>query len=129
MGTKMEIKRTFSNIENQIEGLQRLIEKKVIVTLGPSESKYIPIDVGFDRYEVRTIFIKNDKNNNYVASIYDKQSNGDIVYKSLEESYTYDIINVPCEDKDGTKSVHLFLENKDNTAADFTVIIKVTNLL
>jgi hypothetical protein len=129
MGTKMEINRTFSSIGTQVEGLQRLIEKKVTTTLGPNENKYIPVDVGFDRYEVRTIFIQNSNNNKYVASIYDKQTNGDIVYKSLEESYTYDIINVPCEDKDGTKSVHLFIQNKDNASSDFTVIIKVTNLL
>lgn len=130
MGTSMRIDRTFGDSSGgQFESLARLIEKEIKVTLSSNEVSYIPVDVGFDRFEVRTVFVENDTKTNYVLSMYDKKENGNIIYRSLEENKTYDIVNVPCEDKDGLKTLHMYLENKSNTETEYRLIIRLTNFL
>jgi hypothetical protein len=134
MGTSMKINRSYGNGGSTggggtTESLQRLIEKEMVVTVGANTSLYIPVDVGFDRYEVRTVFVAPYGNTTYVLSMYDKQIDGNIIYRSLEESNTYDIINVPCEDKEGTQVLHCVLENKGSTSVDFRLIIRLTNFL
>lgn len=130
MGTSMRIDRTFGDSSRgQFESLARLIEKEIKVTLTSNEVLYIPVDVGFDRFEVRTVFVENDTKTNYVLSMYDKKENGNIIYRSLEENKTYDIANVPCEDKDGLKTLHMYLENRSNTETEYRLIIRLTNFL
>ncbi|MFZ3194580.1 MAG: hypothetical protein WA181_00015, partial [Bacillus mycoides] len=59
----------------------------------------------------------------------DKQKDGQIQYSSIKEKRTYDIINIPCDDKDQTKSCHLFIENFSNVPSLYTVVLKVTTLI
>jgi hypothetical protein len=129
MGTSMQVNRTFGSSGSQIESLARLIEKEINITLSSNENLYIPVDVGFDRFEVRTVFVENADFVPYVLSMYDKKEDGNIIYRSLEETATYDIANVPCEDKDGLKTLHMYLQNKSTTQTTFRLIIRLTNFL
>lgn len=130
MGTSMEVLRTIGNGGGGGSGgLPTLIEKTQVVTIAGGDNKYIPIPVGHDRYDIRTISVQNTVQNISVASIYDKSIGGIKVYQSLEEINTYDILNVPCEDKDGKQTCHLFIQNKSGVSAEYTIIIKLTNLL
>lgn len=109
--------------------LARLIEQESVINIPAKTTRYIPLPIGFDRYEVRTTFVQPTGDVSYVLSIFDKQTSGNLIYRSLEEKSTYDIVNVPCEDKDGTQVLHAYIENKSTIASDFRLIIKVTNFL
>lgn len=130
MGTIMHINRPTNQSGGEgIIASPQLVEQELTVNIQAGEIKYIPIDVGLDVYEIRTVFVENDLDDSYIISIYDKKTDGNIVYKSLEETQTYDILNVPCRDKDSKKVVHAYIENKSSTPANFHIIIKVTSLI
>lgn len=131
MGTSMSIERTSSGGGGNggSGSLQTLIEKQMSVVIPGGENKYVPIDVGHDRYEIRTIYVINSEQNLSVSTIFDKETGGSKVYQSLEEINTYDIVNVPCEDKDVTKTCHLFIKNTGGKSSNYTIIVKFTNLL
>jgi len=59
---------------------------------------------------------------------YDQKENGNQVYKSLSKKRTYDILAIPCEDKDRTNKVHLYIENRGVANSAFNVSIKVIRL-
>ncbi|USL16432.1 hypothetical protein [Bacillus thuringiensis] len=129
MGTSMVVNRYYKQEEQTENILPKLIEKKVKVEINSNEKKYIPIELGINKYELRTIFIENTANNDYECTIFDKQKDGQIQYSSIKEKRTYDIINIPCDDKDQTNSCHLFIENFSNVPSLYTVVLKVTTLI
>lgn len=130
MSTSMEIRRTSSGegTSGSIESAPRLIEREVTVTLFSSEAKYIPIDVGASKFDIRTILCTNSEENTVEVRISDKRLDGDIIYLSLQEPRIYDILNIPSSDKDGGTLLHLFIENRAPKSSVFRVVIKLTNL-
>lgn len=129
MGTSMKIeKESNSNGGGSSGSLPQLIEKNATVKIGASSTVYIPVDVDYHRYEIRTINATNVEKADVIISVYDKQVSGSAVYRSLREASTYDIVNVPCQDKDGLKRCHVFIENKSNAEVNVELNMKFTNL-
>lgn len=131
MPTSMEIRRVSSGSGSGGSGpgsVPRLIEREVTLTLVGSELKYIPINVGTDKFDIRTILVTNDSSNLAEVTIKDKQAGGDTVYTSLVESRTYDILNIPSSDKEGNQILHLFVENRASSSSLFRIVVKLTNL-
>lgn len=124
MGTTMGINRS----TNGVIAVPELVERKVIVSVEAGAKVYVPVSVGYKKYDFRTISGTNSEGQSSVYSVYDKSANGDIVYRSLQESVTFDTVNVPCEDKEGAGTVHLFIENKGTKLSEYMVIIKITEL-
>lgn len=130
MSTSMEIRRTSSGTGTGggTGSVPRLIEREVTLTLVGSELKYIPINVGVDKFDIRTLLVTNDKSNLAEVTIKDKQTGGDTIYTSLQETRTYDILNIPSSDKDGNQILHLFVENRAASSSIFRIVVKLTNL-
>lgn len=129
MGTSMKVNRYRNDDSGEtVVAVPTLIENKAQVSVGAGSTQYVPINVGYNKYEIRTVSVVNDEGNEAITSIYDRQIGGDLIYKSLRESSTYDILNVPCQDKDSTSAVHLFIQNLGSQQAIFTITIKATNL-
>lgn len=105
-----------------------LIERDVVVIIDKGKESYIPIDVDCLVYDIRTIKITNNENIDQSCYISDNTTNGDILYKSLKEKYTYDILNIPCQDKSGTQCIHFYLKNEGGVTATFTVRIKIIKI-
>lgn len=110
-------------------GVPTLSEINETVELLPSETKTFSLDVWFDKYDIRTVYAKDENKNLISVSVFDKSSNGDIVYQSLKSDSIYDIANIPCQDKDGTQKIHVRLINHSQNNAQVTLKIKTTNLL
>ncbi|MDM5298056.1 hypothetical protein QUF51_07785 [Bacillus pumilus] len=110
-------------------GVPTLSEINETVDLLPSETKTLSLDAWFDKYDIRTISAKDENKNLISVSVFDKSSNGDIVYQSLKSDSIYDIANIPCQDKDGTQKIHVKLINHSQNNAQVTLKIKTTNLL
>ncbi|UXO88727.1 hypothetical protein [Bacillus safensis] len=110
-------------------GVPTLSEINETVELLPSETKTFSLDVWFDKYDIRTVYAKDENKNLISVSVFDKSSNGDIVYQSLKSDSIYDIANIPCQDKDGTQKIHVQLINHSQNNAQVTLKIKTTNLL
>ncbi|CAM4353573.1 hypothetical protein BAMA111019_20255 [Bacillus manliponensis] len=129
LGTVMKIKRyrdTGGGIDKDSSSI--FIEKRVQVTIDKGENRYVAVNLGHNKYDLRTLHITNDKEIEAVTTIFDKKTDGTQIYKSLRETKTYDILAIPCEDKDGSTYSHVYVENKGNKAAVFTVIIKAISL-
>jgi len=62
-------------------------------------------------------------------SVYDQASDGRKIYYSIQEIYTYDIVNVPCHDKDQSQKLHIVLRNHGIKDTDASVVITTTNLI
>ncbi|MGH0446030.1 hypothetical protein ACQVPC_12605 [Bacillus mycoides] len=105
-----------------------LIERNVQITIEPGKVLYTPLDVGCNKYDIRTIQVTNDSNVEAMLFMYDQKENGNQIYKSLSEKRTYDILAIPCEDKDHTNKVHLYIENRGVANSTFNVYIKVIRL-
>ncbi|MGM0758058.1 hypothetical protein [Bacillus zhangzhouensis] len=110
-------------------GVPTLNEINDTVTLLPSETKTLSLDAWFDKYDIRTVYAKDENKNLISVSVFDKSSNGDVVYQSLKSDSIYDIANIPCQDKDGTQKIHVQLINHSQNNAQVTLKIKTTNLL
>lgn len=110
-------------------GVPTLNEINDTVALLPSETKTLSLDAWFDKYDIRTIYAKDENKNLISVSVFDKSSNGDVVYQSLKSNSIYDIANIPCQDKDGTQKIHVQLINHSQNNAQVTLKIKTTNLL
>lgn len=133
MGTVMNVKRT-SNSNNggggtNIQTFTQLIEKRVVVSVGANERKYVAIPVGLEKYELKTVTASTDTGVEYLLEVYDSANDatGLIQYRSLQETETFDTVLVPVVDKDGTQSVHLYVTNKSATISNITVILKLIN--
>ncbi|MGE1047057.1 hypothetical protein ACQGSX_14055 [Bacillus sp. GMs2/1] len=70
MGTSMVVNRYYKQEEQTENIFPKLIEKKIKVEISSNEKKYIPIELGINKYELRTIFIENTANNDYECTIY-----------------------------------------------------------
>ncbi|EOQ31957.1 MULTISPECIES: DUF1998 domain-containing protein [Bacillus cereus group] len=124
MGTVMKLYRyTSEEITPSI-----LIERNVQITIEPGKVLYAPLDVGCNKYDIRTIQVTNDSNVEAMLFMYDQKENGNQIYKSLPEKRTYDILNIPCEDKDHTNKVHLYIENRGATTSTFNISLKAIRL-
>ncbi|WP_144522907.1 hypothetical protein [Bacillus pumilus] len=84
-------------------GVPTLSEINETVELLPNETKTFSLDAWFDKYDIRTIYAKEANKNPISVSVFDKSSNGDIVYQSLKSDSVYDIENISCQDNDGTQ--------------------------
>ncbi|PGX89679.1 DUF1998 domain-containing protein, partial [Bacillus thuringiensis] len=118
MGTVMKLYRYTSESEI-IPSI--LIERNVQITIEPGKVLYAPLDVGCNKYDIRTIQVTNDSNVEAMLFMYDQKENGNQIYKSLSEKRTYDILAIPCEDKDHTNKVHLYIENRGVANSTFNV--------
>ncbi|MED3485931.1 hypothetical protein P4523_28360 [Bacillus toyonensis] len=126
MGTEMKINRFKGSSGDSSSPV--LIEKKEQVLVQNNQLQYIAVHMDYNKYDIRTIHVTNDKNIEAIITIFDKKKDGLQIYKSLQEKKTYDILAIPCEDKDTTSSAHLYIENKGNEPALFTLIIKAVSL-
>ncbi len=130
MGTVMTTKRfrDDSSGAGSTESLHQLIERVTDVTVDAQAELYVPINIGYDKFELRTIsVVQTELPTTYVLSAYDKQTGGALLYQSLEESATYDIINVPIFDKDNKQTLHLYLRNTGSIATKIHLIVRATN--
>lgn len=126
MGTEMKINRFKGSSGDSSSSV--LIEKKEQVLVQNNQLQYIAVHMDYNKYDIRTIHVTNDKNIEAITTIFDKKKDGLQIYKSLQENKTYDILAIPCEDKDATSSAHFYIENKGNEPALFTLIIKAVSL-
>ncbi|NKW92521.1 MULTISPECIES: DUF1998 domain-containing protein [Bacillus cereus group] len=125
MGTVMKLYKYTS--ESEIT-LSILIERNIKITIEPGKTLYAPLDVGCNKYDIRTIQVTNDSNVEAMLFMYDQKENGNQIYKSLSEKRTYDILAIPCEDKDHTNKVHLYIENRGVANSTFNVSMKAIRL-
>ncbi|PEK46037.1 hypothetical protein COF80_02600 [Bacillus toyonensis] len=126
MGTEMKINRykgTVGDISSPV-----LIEKSEQILVQNGQTQYLSTNMEFNKFDIRTIHVTNNKNVEAITTIFDKKKDGLQIYKSLQERKTYDILAIPCEDKDATSSAHFYIENKGNESSLFTVIIKAISL-
>ncbi|MBC2682712.1 DUF1998 domain-containing protein [Bacillus toyonensis] len=125
MGTVMKLYKYTS--ESEITP-SILIERNIKITIEPGKTLYAPLDVGCNKYDIRTIQVTNDSNVEAMLFMYDQKENGNQIYKSLSEKRTYDILAIPCEDKDYTNKVHLYIENRGVANSTFNVSMKAIRL-
>lgn len=130
MGTSMSVHRHYdtSGDGSSELSLHTLVEREVQVEVGPEEILYVPVDVGFGKFEIRTVYAENSENNPTILRIFDKRQNGYAIYQSIEEVSTYDILNIPCQDKDFNNSCHLYIENRSVTPTVYKIVMRFTNL-
>lgn len=94
-----------------------------------NSSNFVSLNAYFDKYDLRTISAISAENQNIKVSVFDKSNKGDLVYESLIRPQIYDIVNVPIEDKDNSKKIHVLVENLGNEDTIVYLKIKVTNLI
>lgn len=82
MGTVMKLYRYTS--ESEITP-SVLIERNIQITIEPGKTLYTPLDVGCNKYDIRTIQVTNDSNVEAMLFMYDQKENGNQIYKSLSE--------------------------------------------
>lgn len=126
MGTEMRINRYKGTAGDNSSPV--LIEKSEQIIVQNGQSQYLSLNMEYNKFDIRTIHVTNNKDIEAITTIFDKKQNGLQIYKSLQEKKTYDILAIPCEDKDATSAAHVFIENKGNEPALFTVIIKAVSL-
>lgn len=110
-------------------GVPTLTEITQTIDVPAGQSVPISLDAAFSKYDIRTLEMKNTEKTMMDIAIYDQTVDGRRVYYSNQEINTYDIVNVPCQDKDQTDKLHLVLTNygtKDTTAS---VVVTTTNLM
>ncbi|NSL67279.1 hypothetical protein [Bacillus toyonensis] len=125
MGTVMKLYRYTSGSEITPS---ILIERNIQITIEPGKTLYTPLNVGCNKYDIRTLQVSNDSNVEAMLFMYDQKENGNQIYKSLSEKRTYDILAIPCEDKDHTNKVHLYIENRGVANSTFNVSMKAIRL-
>ncbi|MFY0147706.1 MULTISPECIES: hypothetical protein [Bacillus cereus group] len=126
MGTEMKINRYKEIMDDTSSPV--LIEKKAQVLVQNGQSQYLALNMEYNKFDLRTLHVTNDKDIESVITIFDKRQGGLQIYKSLQEKKTYDILAIPCEDKDASSTAHIFIENKGTEPALFTVIVKAISL-
>lgn len=126
MGTTMEINKTGSGSSGG--SVPVLIEKQLSVSVDSNATLYIPIDVGYEKYLVRTLYVTSDGTAPFVCSLSDKKQGGLSLYSSNEDTSVADILNIPSSDKDGGTLCHFSILNKSSITQVFTIDIRFTNL-
>jgi len=127
MGTEMKINRYKGTAGGNSSPV--LIEKSEQILVQNRKPQYLSVNMEYNKFDIRTIHVTNEKDVEAIISIFDKKQNGMQIYKSLQEKKTYDILAIPCEDKDVTSTAHIYIENKGSEPALFTVIIKAISLI
>lgn len=110
-------------------GVPTLTEITQTIDVPFGQTVEVSLDAAFNKYEIRTLEMKNTERMMMDISIFDQAIDGRRIYYSNQEVNTYDIVNVPCHDKDQTEKIHLSLTNygtKDTTAS---IVITTTNLI
>lgn len=117
--------------ENIANGVQTLIVLTGSEDVDGGDSKLITIPIEFKKYELKTVRVLNNSNDNkIVVSLFDNFEEME-VYKSNEEKHVYDILNIPIEDKSDTinnGNVYLKIENVGSTNIACDYEIKILNL-
>jgi hypothetical protein len=104
------------------------VERSQTVTVPAGQSVPVAINVGFDKFDVRSVSASSDNNMSIMVEIWDRANNGQLVYRSLQQQVIYDIPNVPMQDKDGTQSAHFVVYNYGMSQTNVTITLKITNL-
>ncbi|HHT7044759.1 TPA: hypothetical protein ACTZ2N_005218 [Bacillus cereus] len=128
MGTIMKINRYRDTSEDGSSFKPVLIEKNEQITILPGKSQYVPINMEHNEYDIRTLQVTNENNVESTITIFDKKEEGNQLYKSLSEKRTYDILAIPCQDKDFTNTAHIYIVNKGAVASVFDITIKAISL-
>lgn len=124
MGTRMELLRPLSTGEGGSYSLT-FSELSGIVTVPANGTVYLPLDAGSHRYEVKTIYAKQNKQVNIKVELKDRDTNGFSYYSTGERLIVNDIAGVPAADKTGNKKVHAFITNAGNEPIDVEIVIKI----
>lgn len=93
-------------------------------------SVYIDLDASFSKYDIRTIEVSNSVNAIVDVEVYDSSAEPRRrIYRSNKEMYIYDMVNVPCHDKDESQKLHLKLTNYGSIETSMSLVIVTTNLI
>lgn len=93
-------------------------------------SVFLSLDAAFTKYDIRTLEVSNTANVMMDVEFFDSSGeNRRRIYQSNKETYIYDIVNVPCHDKDESQKIHLKITNYGTVDATFTIFISTTNLI
>lgn len=109
-------------------GVPRLYEVVHTFVMGAGQSVPLELDATMNKYDIRTVHFSADKTGDLKVSIYDRAVDGVCIYQSLAQYPVYDIVNVPCEDKDGTGKLHVVLASLIPVDATVTLRVKLTSL-
>lgn len=108
--------------------IKQLVEIKKKILVAANSSTVFTALVGYDTYDVRTVYATNDTGDPITLSIFDSAAQENEIYRSLAQSVINDIVAVPCRDKAGTKSLTVRLVNNASTNMNVSILIKVVNL-
>ncbi|AEO93628.1 tail protein [Bacillus phage G] len=89
----------------------------------------LSLDAAFNKYDIRTLEMHNTESMVMSVSVFDQRIDGRRVYDSNKEISTYDIVNVPCHDKDQSEKIHLLLTNHGTKDTVASLIINTTSLI
>ncbi|MCY8228708.1 hypothetical protein MOC30_14055 [Bacillus spizizenii] len=106
----------------------QLAEVNQSIVVGGYGIARVSIPIGFDKYDLRIVEATNTMNQNLSLAIYENAIDGKKIYQSLSQMTIYDICNIPCEDKDGTKMVHVEVKNHGVSEAEIIITVKATSL-
>lgn len=106
-----------------------LTEITETINVPSGSSVFVSLDAAFNKYDIRTLEAFNDTGAMIEVEVYDQAENGRRVYYSNREKHIYDIVNVPCHDKDQTKMIHLKINNYDTSDTNVSLNINTTNLI
>ncbi|MEC2335128.1 hypothetical protein ACP8H2_09260 [Bacillus subtilis] len=106
----------------------QLAEVNQSIVVGGYGTTRVSIPIGFDKYDLRIVEATNTMNQNLSLAIYENAIDGKKIYQSLSQMSVYDICNIPCEDKDGTKMVHVEVKNHGVSEAEIIITVKATSL-
>lgn len=109
-------------------GVARLYEIVHTQILAAGQQVALNLEATMNKYDIRVVSFKADKQGDLQVSMYDKAVDGNLVYQSLVQQSVYDIVNVPCEDKDGTGKLHVVLQSMVAVDATVTLRVKLTSL-
>lgn len=111
-----------------VTNMPQLIEVNQSLTVGGYGAGKVSIPVGFNKYDIRIVEASNNMNQNISLSIYESAVNGKKIYQSLSQMALYDICNIPCEDKDGEKMIHIEVKNHGMNETEINLTVKATSL-
>ena len=93
-------------------------------------SVFLDLDAAFNKYDIRTLEVSSDKSVTLDVEIFDSSAEPRRkIYQSNKEVYIYDIVNVPCHDKDESQKLHIKINNYGNEDANVSIVVVTTNLI
>lgn len=124
MGTKMQINRVESGTGGGSAALT-FYELEGTIAVPSNATLYLPLDVGSNRYEVKTVKVTSSPAGKVSIRLEDRPSGGEVMYESLLQAEVHDIVGVPVIDRSGEQRVHAFVTNGGTGTATLRVVIKV----